>query len=223
MTPSTPSAATASYLFNADMAPYRPLFLRHCPPPMLMPRGNRVCKKGVTKGWMYFLCQGLLKVYSSNSFGYDRVIAFLKDDNLFGLDCLDPGQTSIVTIECVTDSWVMPFQSGMLAAIMEEDPGFTRHLVAYYAKVMRQLCFDTENQSIHDARVRLVNFLYLYQQSSRSGRVDMSQQDLAAAVNCSRSSVCRICNQLKEEGIIQVQGRGLTILDQDRLLACCCL
>ena len=100
--------ASASYLFNADMAPYRELFLRRCPPPMLMPRGNRVCKKGVTKGWMYYLSQGLLKVYSSNSYGYDRVIAFLKDDNIFGLDCFDPDQPSVVTIECVTDSWVMP-------------------------------------------------------------------------------------------------------------------
>lgn len=57
---------------------------------------------------MYYLSQGLLKVYSSNSYGYDRVIAFLKDDNIFGLDCLDPDQPSVVTIECVTDSWVMP-------------------------------------------------------------------------------------------------------------------
>ena len=217
--PDRPSAA--SYLFNADMAPYRELFLRHCPPPMLMPRGNRVCKKGVTKGWMYYLCHGLLKVYSSNSYGYDRVIAFLKDDNLFGLDCLDPGLPSIVTIECVTDSWVMPFQSEMLGRIMEEDPGFARALVAYYAKVMRQLCFDTENQSINDAKVRLGNFLYLYTQASGSGRVEMSQQDLAASVNCSRSSAARVCGQLKEEGIIRTQGRGLTVLDPERLRELC--
>lgn len=70
--------ASASYLFNADMAPYRELFLRRCPPPMLMPRGNQVCKKGVTKGWMYYLSQGLLKVYSSNSYGYDRVICLFE-------------------------------------------------------------------------------------------------------------------------------------------------
>lgn len=213
----------ASYLFNADMAPYRELFQRYCPPPMLMPRGNRICKKGVTKGWMYFLCQGLLKVYPSNSYGYDRVIAFLKDDNLFGLDCLDPERTSIVTIECVTDSWVMPLQSGMIGAIMEENPGFTRDLVGYYAKVMRQLCFDTETQSIHDVKVRLSNFLYLYVETSGSDRVNMSQQDLAAAVNSSRSSVARICNQLREKGVIQINGRGLTVIQLDGLRKFCSL
>lgn len=42
--------ASASYLFNADMAPYRELFLRRCPPPMLMPRGNQVWQKGRDKG-----------------------------------------------------------------------------------------------------------------------------------------------------------------------------
>ena len=213
--------ASASYLFNADMVPYRELFLRRCPPPMLMPRGNRVCKKGVTKGWMYYLSQGLLKVYSSNSYGYDRVIAFLKDDNIFGLDCLDPDQPSVVTIECVTDSWVMPLQSEMLTGIMRESPDFACDLVAYYAKVMRQLCFDTENQSINDAKVRLVNFLYLYAESSGDDRIAMSQQDLAAAANCSRSSIARICTQLKEAGLIRVHGRGLTVLDRERLKAFC--
>ena len=188
---------------------------------MLMPRGNQVCKKGVTKGWMYYLSQGLLKVYSSNSYGYDRVIAFLKDDNIFGLDCLDPDQPSVVTIECVTDSWVMPLQSEMLTGIMRESPDFACDLVAYYAKVMRQLCFDTENQSINDAKVRLVNFLYLYAESSGDDRIAMSQQDLAAAVNCSRSSIARICTQLKEAGLIRVHGRGLTVLDRERLKAFC--
>lgn len=130
---------------------------------------------------MYYLSQGLLKVYSSNSYGYDRVIAFLKDDNIFGLDCLDPDQPSVVTIECVTDSWVMPLQSEMLTGIMRESPDFACDLVAYYAKVMRQLCFDTENQSINDARVRLVNFLYLYAESSGDDRIAMSQQDLAGS------------------------------------------
>ena len=145
----------------------------------------------------------------------------MKDDNIFGLDCLDPDQPSVVTIECVTDSWVMPLQSEMLTGIMRESPDFACDLVAYYAKVMRQLCFDTENQSINDAKVRLVNFLYLYAESSGDDRIAMSQQDLAAAVNCSRSSIARICTQLKEAGLIRVHGRGLTVLDRERLKAFC--
>lgn len=42
--------ASASYLFNADMAPYRELFLRRCPPPMLMPPGKSGMQKGRDKG-----------------------------------------------------------------------------------------------------------------------------------------------------------------------------
>ena len=210
-----------SYLFKGDFSAYRSLFLENCPPPMLMPKGSRICKKGITRGWMYYLTEGLLKVYSSNFQGYERLVAFLREDSIFGLDCFDPTMPSIVTIECVSDAWVMPFQRETLKKVMEADENFAYDLVSHYSKILRQLCFDAENQSINDSGTRLANFLYLYVENSQSRHVDMSQQELAAAVNCSRSSIARICNALKEEGIIETNGRGLTVVSKVRLEKLC--
>ena len=210
-----------SYLFHMDFVQYRPLFLAHCPPPMLMPKGSRICKKGITREWMYYLYHGTLKVYTCNSHGGERLLAFLGEDSLFGLDCLAADKPSIVTIECITDAWVSPFKADLLKTIMREDPDFAYALALYYAKVMRQLCFDAESQSINDAKIRFSNFLYLYVTSNRSDTVPMSQQELSAATNCSRSSICRICNEFKSLGILRTNGRGLTVLDQTRLKAFC--
>ena len=93
--------------------------------------------------------------------------------------------------------------------------------MVYYAKVMRQLCFDAESQSINDAKIRLSNFLFLYVESNHSNTVPMSQQELSAATNCSRSSICRICNEFKALGIIRTNGRGLTVLDREQLKSFC--
>ena len=109
----------------------------------------------------------------------------------------------------------------MLKAIMRKEPDFAYDLALYYAKVMRQLCFDAESQSINDAKIRFSNFLYLYITSNHSDTVPMSQQELSSATNCSRSSICRICNEFKNLGIIRTNGRGLTVLDQERLAAFC--
>ncbi len=215
------SKAMTSYLFHMDFVRYRQLFLTHCPPPMLMPKGNCICKKGVTQGWMYYLFQGTVKIYTCNSRGGERLLAFLGEDSICGLDCLDPGQPSIVTIECITDSWVTPFQPDMLKVIIQKAPDFSYDLMVYYAKVMRQLCFDAESQSINDAKIRLSNFLFLYVESNHSNTVPMSQQELSAATNCSRSSICRICNEFKALGIIRTNGRGLTVLDREQLKSFC--
>ena len=210
-----------SYLFEGDFAPYRSLFEKYCPAPMQVSHGQRICKKGITKGWMYYLAKGTVKIYSNNFEGHERLVAYLKDDSLFGLDCFNPDKPSIVTIECVSDVWVMPFQKDILKRIMDEDKAFAYDLVEYYAKVLRQLCFDAENQSIGDASIRLANFLYLFIENQQDANVNISQQDLAAAINASRSSVARACAQLKNEGVIRTNGRGLTVISEEKLRARC--
>ena len=56
-----------SYLFHMDFVQYRPLFLATLDRVLLMPKGSRICKKGITREWMYYLYQGTLKVYTCNS------------------------------------------------------------------------------------------------------------------------------------------------------------
>ena len=45
----------------------------------------------------------------------------------------------------------------------------------------------------------------------------LSQQELAYASNCSRSSVARACKSLKEEGVIATEGAGFRLVDRARL------
>ncbi len=88
-------------------------------------------------------------------------------------------------------------------------------------KVMRQLCFDATNQSIGSVFIRLANFLQANWDDKNNCRVLLSQQDLAAAVNCSRTSVARACKIMKEEGVISIEGIGFRILDFSNLETLC--
>lgn len=50
-------------------------------------------------------------------------------------------------------------------------------------------------------------------------RVSVSQQELAALVGASRESVARGIRQLRSEGVVVTQYRGLTIVDAKKLQA----
>lgn len=45
-----------------------------------------------------------------------------------------------------------------MEALIRENPDFAVDLTRYYCKVMRQLCFDAENQSISSILIRLSSF-----------------------------------------------------------------
>lgn len=211
----------ASYLYENDFEDYRPLFIKYCPPPFPMPKGSLVYEKGVSKGWMYYLYGGIVKVFTSNYDGSERMLAYLKKDNIIGIDCFDPKSTAIVSAQCITDVWCTPFNCDTLQLMTNESPDFGFKLIAYYSKVMRQLCFDAENQSINELVTRMANFLYLYVINSVSDIVDMTQQDLASAISCSRSSVSRICDRFRQEGIVCSNGKGLRVSNLQKLKAYC--
>ena len=194
------------YFFAGDFQPYRKTFFDRCPPPMKMDRGMRVCTSGKSRGWMYYLCQGTLRVYAGNRQGNERMVALLGPDSIAGLDCLLPGQTSLMTIACVTDCWLLPFQNTLLETMAREDSEFALTLVRYYCKVMRQLCYDAASQSINSTFIRLANFLLINWDGE--DQVHMSQQQLACAINCSRASVSRACRLLRDEGVITTEGVG---------------
>lgn len=78
---------------------------------MKLHKGMCVSKSGEARDWMYYLCRGTLRVYAGNCEGNERTVALLGDDSLAGLDCFLPGETSIMTIACMTDCWLMPIKT----------------------------------------------------------------------------------------------------------------
>ena len=170
---------------------------------------------------MYYICRGNLRVYAGNCQGNERTVAILGADSIAGLDCLLPGQTSLMTIACITDSWLMPFHNSFITDLIHKNPDFATTLTQYYCKVMRQLCFDAINQSINSVFIRLTNFLVTNWNDGKDNQVTLSQQELAYAINCSRASVSRVCKMLKDQGIIATEGIGFRILDLAKLKQMC--
>lgn len=214
------NTARIRYFFEGDFLPYRQAFVQNCPPAMKLDKGMRACECGETKNWMYYLDRGRMRVYAGNCQGNERVVALLGPGSIVGLDCLVPDAASTMSIACVTDCWLLPFQNTLLEEFIRRDSDFAVTLAHYYCKVMRQLCYDAASQSVNDVFVRLANFL-LANWSAAQPRVRLSQQELANAVNCSRASVSRACRLLKAEGVITTEGVGFSVRDWPRLEEMC--
>lgn len=218
----TSNSNDTNYLYERDFEEYRELFSKYCPPPFFLAKDSFVYRKGFAGGWMYYLFDGQVRVFASNCDGSERSLAYLKKDNIIGIDCFDQRHTAVISAQCLTDILYTPFNQDTVQLIVAERPDFAFRMLGYYSKAIRHLCFDAENQSINNLETRMANFLYLYAHNNGSDIVDMSQQDLASAINCSRSSVSRICDKFRQEGIVCSNGKGLRILDIQRIQNYCC-
>ncbi len=214
--------ASISYIIENNLVAYRQLVLDNCAKPEIFPRRAIMSCDGKPISSMYFLLDGMIKVYTNNLHGYVRILGYHKKNTIFEMDGLIPNAPAVVTTESVTPISVIPVSEKDFLAINRINPCFLLDLAKYYCTVLRLMCFDAENQSICDAKVRLSNFLCLYarcQKQEEQGKVGMTQEDLASAVNCSRVQVARICADLRKEGIITTGRGGLMISDLKKLEA----
>ncbi|NLN98622.1 MAG: Crp/Fnr family transcriptional regulator [Eubacteriaceae bacterium] len=216
--------AHLSFVFENDLAKYRSMFEEYSSPPFKVQKNKDLCKQCVTSGWMYYLLDGMVKVYISNYDGSERIIDFIKGNTLIGMDCVRPGSKSVVSISCITDVHVLAFTTDILKKMLADNSEFAYDLVLYYGKVLRQVAYYSGILSISDLTTRLANFLFhftdmpSYQQNNK---ITLTQAEMGAAINISRAQVAKILKQFREEGCLITGHRYITITDLEKLKKYC--
>lgn len=210
------------FFVEGSLRKYRPLFESVCPAPMMVPKGQNLCTQCYTHGWLYYILDGLAKVYISTSDGNEQIIDFMKQDTLIGMDCIDDENKSVVSITSVVDMHVLPFTADILKKLILQNPQLGYDLVVYYGEVLREVAFMVGSLGHSDQMLRLTTFLLLLLDTPEyreTGKILLTQQEVASFINVSRAQLAKMYGQLRKEGIIDTGNRFVTVLDEKKLQA----
>lgn len=209
------------FVFEGNFFRYRTLFQEMCPPPMTIRKGCVLCSQCQTSGWMYYMLDGISKVYITTNDGNERIIDFMKKDTLIGMDCINPKHRSVVSISSITDMQVLPFTPEMLKNMLLQNPELGFDLAVYYGEVLRQVAYTAGNMGITDLMGRLASFLLLFLDTpdyKKTQKITLTQEEIASFINVSRAQVAKMFARLRKEGIIATGNRYVMVLDQQRLM-----
>ena len=177
-----------------------------------------------TGDYMYLVLWGKVKVAKSAAGGKETIIAIHRAGDFFGEMSLLDGKTSPATVSAMEDSRII--------SVSGDD--FRKHLL-HNEKVMLQiiqvLCarlrevwqVQSQNHRTAGARIRMG----LYDLAAKHGVRDahgtiidlkITHQDLAEMVGTSRETVTRALARLREEGLLEISGRRITLTDPQALL-----
>ena len=208
------------FFVEGSLRKYRELFESVCPAPMTIPRGQSLCTQCCTHGWMYYILDGLAKVYITTSDGNEQIIDFMKEDTLIGMDCVGDGSRSVVSITSMMDMRVLPFTPEILKRMILQNPELGFDLVVYYGEVLRQVSFLVGSLGHSNLMVRLASFLLLFVDTpeyQRTKKIYLTQQEVASSINVSRAQIAKMYGQLRKEGTIDTGNRYVTILNEKKL------
>ncbi|MFA5585371.1 MAG: Crp/Fnr family transcriptional regulator [Saccharofermentanales bacterium] len=209
-----------TYILEDSLEPYRSFILEQSRKPLDYPKGTIFSQSGQVPKCLYFLVEGIVKIYTTNQRGYVRIVGFHKDNSLFVLDGLRGNEPSVVMTEALTSCTAVPITVPELHRMCDLNPAFCRDLMLYVGDVLRLMCLDAQTQSVRDATTRLASFFLLFMDSNEyktHGCVRLTHESLASAINASHVHVSRICATLKAEGVIATKRGRIYVLDEATL------
>ena len=118
-----------------------------------------------------------------------------------------------VTIEALADTTVLRLMPGDLEKMLYGEPRLMMNYIRMLSNIISQL---TKKVNLLSMTVREKVVFYLKEQSrqqqSKSILLPLSRQELADHFGIQKYSLIRCLNELKQEGVIRVEGRHILLL-----------
>jgi CRP/FNR family transcriptional regulator len=214
--PRTPAATAPSA--SADVVQLRSTSKRQ-----RVRRGETLCGFGDPFRMVYVVRVGVFKSFTMSDDGMAQVTGFQMAGDMIGLDAIDTGrhQSSVVALE---DSEVFALPFSQCERWSQESALGQRLMLRTLA---REIVRSQELMMVLGsmrAEQRLATFLL--DVSERYGRLGysrarfllrMTRQDIGSYLGLKLETISRLLSRFQQEGVIQVQGKSIALLDFDAL------
>jgi len=177
-----------------------------------------------TGSYMYLVLSGKVKVAKSGTAGKETILAIHRTGDFFGEMSLLDGKTAPATVSAMEDAKIISVSGADFHKYLMHNEKVMLQIINVLCSRLRQV-WQTQSlsSSTADARIRMG----IHQLAMRHGIRDahgiiidlkITHQELAEMVGTSRETVTRVLARLREQGIIEIDQRRMTLMDDEALL-----
>ena len=183
-------------------------------------KGETVCKRGAFASHIFFLEEGLVKVYLEER-NKNLILMLSTKNNLLGLSSIYDGNNKLpYTISTYTDSKVRMIDIQVFRQLLKQNSEFSYRIINLLNEKTAQIYgrfFSLTQKQLHgrlaDILLCLANRIF----KSNSFELPLSRADLGDLTGMSTESVIRMMKEFKDDGLIDMQCKSIVLLDINRL------
>jgi CRP-like cAMP-binding protein len=180
-------------------------------------------KEGDKPRGLICLASGKVKVFKEGVGGRDQILKMVRQQGFIGYKALFSDAPWPVSAIAIEDSAICLFEKNSFIRILKKNPDFTIKFIKLIADELGFSNNRTVSLTQKHIRGRLSESLlilrdtYGYEADGKTIRVSMSREDIANLSNMTTSNAIRTLSNLASEGIIEIAGRKISILDSNHL------
>ncbi|MBJ6727067.1 Crp/Fnr family transcriptional regulator [Geomesophilobacter sediminis] len=187
-------------------------------------KGETLFTEGEQAEGFYLLARGALKLCKISPDGREKVLHMVHPVETFAEAAFFGDGRYPAEARGVEKGEVLYFPRESFMGLLERNPRFSMNLIASLSMLLRRFAHQIEELSFADAPSRLAS--YLLELGNRKGttfqgktyvELDMRKGELASRLGTVSETLSRTLKKLKDEGIIEVDGSKVVILNVERL------
>lgn len=184
-------------------------------------KGETIFFEGDDADGFYLVSGGQIKVFKMNSMGKEHILHIFGPGEPVGEVPVFSNQPFPASAEAIVRSSLYFFPRKAFVTLIENNPSIALNMLAVLSKRLRQFAAQIENLSLKEVPARLAGYLIYTAEEQDQGdmvRLPVSKGQLASLLGTIPETLSRIFSKMSDEGLIQVDGRNITIIDRQGLL-----
>lgn len=186
----------------------------------VLKRGTIIFSEGDEGNGFYIVVEGRVKIYKLSSEGKEKILHIFGPGEPFGEVPVFAGQHFPANAETLEKCRVFFLPRNRLIEQIEKNPPLALNMLAILSTRLRQFTVQIEHLSLKEVPGRLAAYL-LYSSDREGGmqtfRLDITKGQLASLLGTIPETLSRIFSKMSKQGLINVSGPHISILDREGL------
>lgn len=190
--------------------------------PRRLARGERLFSKGDAATHMYVVVHGEIRLITRSPVRGERLFGVVGAGGSFGEPVMFLERPALVDAEAATDALVLQLAKEAVFAEIERSPRFARRVIASLSQRSESLVQEIERQALGGGRERLVDYLVRRAGSGigpKQFTLPATKAAIASQLSLTPEHFSRLLRDLAATGLLQMQGRRISVPDVQRLAA----
>jgi CRP/FNR family transcriptional regulator, polysaccharide utilization system transcription regulator len=186
-------------------------------------RGTIIYSEGSRINGFYCLQKGIIKIYKTGFDGKEQIIRFAKKGDIMGFRSTITRERACTTAKVLEDALIYFVHADTVIQFVKNNGNFALELLQIACKELGEANDYITDIAQKTVRERLAEVIIHLRKdfdldSEQYLQITLTREELANMVGTATESVIRLLSEFKQDGLIELQGRRIKILDEKTLI-----
>ena len=186
-------------------------------------KGETIFEDGEISKGVYLLQKGTPKLSKLGVYGKEQILRFIKEGDLIGYRSILCGEDFQAKAEAMTEVEAVFLPADVFLHLLEVDSKLAFVMLQKIAFELGESSNTVTFLAQKTVRERLAEILLLLEQKLGTDpegfiKISLTREEIANIIGTATESAIRLISEFKQDGLIEVEGRLIKILNHEKLI-----